>query len=65
MLKELHSKPPVEWLVEMFKRGYKTITDMANNKKLTSEAEIRAYFEETSFLKAVPSSHTDLILRLS
>jgi hypothetical protein len=64
ILKDLYGKP-VDWLVSMFKRGYKTIIDMANNKKMTTESEIRTYFEEKSFLKAVPSSHTDIILRLA
>ncbi|KAI9021212.1 S-adenosyl-L-methionine-dependent methyltransferase, partial [Hyaloraphidium curvatum] len=65
ILKTLYNKPPVEWLVNMYKAGYRTVIDMANNKKMTSEADLRKYFEEANFLKAIPSSHTDLILKFS
>lgn len=64
ILKDLYGKP-IDLLLNMYKKGYKTIIDMANNKKMTTEAEVKAYFEETAFLKAVPSSHTDLILKLA
>lgn len=64
MLKSLYPRPPVEWLVGMFKRGY-TIKDLATGTRLTDETGIRAYFAEASFLEKVPSSHTDLVLSLS
>jgi hypothetical protein len=63
LLKSLYDKPPVEWLASMFKKGYREIIDMATNKAMTTEAEVRDYFAEDTFLRNVASSHTDLILK--
>jgi hypothetical protein len=63
MLKAVNSRPPSEWLVSMVRRGYR-IQDMANGRIMSDVASTEAYFGTDEFFKAVPSSHTDLILSL-
>ncbi len=63
MLERASEIAPEAWIEDLFNAGYHNITDMGTLKSMTTLQGVKEYFQRDNFLAAIPSSHTDLILR--